>query len=103
MKRITWVGASACVLFASLSGCTATTLTAAGRGVSVEKADAKKECSEVGIISASSSNFVGETDANARNKLRNEAAERGANYVRLDTYAENGNGVRYTGTAYKCP
>lgn len=55
------------------------------------------------MVSDGSSNLVSGMEENVRNKLRNDAAERGANYIRLETHSSDGNGVRYTGTAFKCP
>jgi hypothetical protein len=54
------------------------------------------------IITASASN-TGNDDARVREKLRDQAAASGANYVRLDKLNDTGTLKEYTGTAFKCP
>jgi hypothetical protein len=86
------------VIIISLFGCGAS-LSEAGRGVKVMKADPPQGCVEVGSVdgSAKGPDHV----ERAKNAMRNEAAERGANYVRLETLnTEDGEAA---GTAYKCP
>jgi len=85
-----------------LSGCGATALTAGGQSVKVQKSDPPPGCEEVGFLEGRSSNLVANYKENARNKLRNQAAERGANYLRLESEVVTGNGVAYEATAYKC-
>jgi len=81
-------------------GCSAT--TAGGKNVRVQKANPPNSCEEISIITASASN-TGNDDQSARDQLRDRAAERGANYVRLDTLGGSSTIKEYTGTAYKCP
>lgn len=83
--------------------CSASTLTAGGQTVRVQKGDPPSDCEEVGFVEGASSNLVSNYKENARNKMRNEAAARGANYLRLESEVIDGNGVRYESTAFKCP
>jgi hypothetical protein len=64
------------------------------------KADPPTGCTEVGTVEGSETQIGGDADG-ARVELRNEAGEKGANYVRLDTADRGGRVI--TGTAYKCP
>ena len=85
------------VLAVSLGGCGGS-LSAAGTAVKVMKADPPADCTEVGVVSG---HAVGpDHRTKSRNKLRNEAAEKGGNYVRLETVAADGGEM---GTAFKCP
>ena len=97
MKRCLYV---ALVLFAF--GCSPSAATAGGKNVQVQMADPPESCEQISVISASASN-TGNDDKSAREKLRDRAAERGANYVRLDTLGGSSTLKEYTGTAYKCP
>jgi hypothetical protein len=93
---------SALLIFAT--GCAKPTkLNENGLAVKMGKNDPAKECQEIGFIKGNSSNFVKDYEENARNKMRNEAAVKGANYIRLETAHKDSNGVVYEGTAFKCP
>ena len=83
-------------------GCSPSAATAGGKNVQVQMADPPESCEQISVISASASN-TGNDDESAREKLRNRAAESGANYVRLDTLGGTSTLKEYTGTAYKCP
>jgi hypothetical protein len=76
--------------------------TTAGGNVRVETADPPPSCEQLSVISASASN-TGNDNASVREKLRERAAARGANYVRLDKQGGSSTIKEYTGTAYKCP
>ncbi len=66
------------------------------------KGDIPKECSEIGTLEGFWNGDGYEDSANgAKTQLRNEAATRGANIVRLDN--TNAAGTRFTGAAFKCP
>jgi hypothetical protein len=95
MKHLFSVG---CVLGVTLIGCGGGALTQAGSAVTLNKSDPASGCKEVGGVSGYT---IGPDyqDKN-KNKLRNEAAEKGANYVRLEQNDSDGNA---SGTAYKCP
>jgi hypothetical protein len=73
-------------------------LTQAGAAVTLNKADPPSGCSEAGGVSGYT---IGpEYQEKNKNKLRNEAATKGANYVRLEQNDSDGNA---SGTAYRCP
>ena len=73
-------------------------LTAAGAKVTLNKADPPPTCKEAGSVSGYT---IGpDYQEKNKNKLRNEAAEKGANFVRLEQNDSDGNAA---GTAYKCP
>ena len=76
--------------------------TTAGGNVRVETADPPPSCEQISIISASASNTENDV-ASVREQLRERAAARGANYVRLDKQDGSSTIKEYTGTAYKCP
>ena len=81
-----------------LVGCGGASLTQAGAKVMLNKSDPPAGCSEVAGVSAYT---IGPDYQNKnKNKLRNEAGEKGANYVRLEQNDSDGNA---SGTAYKCP
>jgi len=73
-------------------------LSQAGAQVKLMKNDPPPGCAEVGGVSGYT---VGPNyQERVKNKLRNDAADRGANYVRLETLTSDGNA---SGTAFKCP
>ena len=76
--------------------------TAGGKNVRVERAEPPANCEQISVISAYASN-TGNDDESVREKLRNQAAASGANYVRLDKLGGSNTLKEYTGTAYKCP
>lgn len=79
----------------SIAACATKELTTLGQKVKVAKAEPTKDCTEIAQVSANNQ------DAEVRNALlKNRAAEKGANYVRLDAVTNFG---EYTGTAFKCP
>lgn len=81
-----------------LAGCGGGSLTQAGALVKLNKADPPATCKEVGGVSAYT---IGpEYQEKNKNKLRNEAGEKGGNYVRMEQNDSDGNA---SGTAYKCP
>ncbi|MBS2018505.1 MAG: DUF4156 domain-containing protein [Deltaproteobacteria bacterium] len=83
---------------ASLTACGGGALTQAGAQVTLNKADPPKGCVEKGGVSGYT---IGpDYQERNKNKLRNEAAEKGANYVRLEQNDSDGNA---SGTAYSCP
>lgn len=85
-------------LLASLAACGGGALTQAGAQVTLNKADPPKGCVEKGGVSGYT---IGpDYQERNKNKLRNEAAEKGANYVRLEQNDSDGNA---SGTAYACP
>jgi hypothetical protein len=82
-----------CCLF--LAACS-TALTVQGQKVKVIKSDPPANCKEIGVVVGSNNNGNPEY---MNNDLRNNAAEKGANVVRLDTAYL----TKISGTAFKCP
>ncbi len=66
--------------------------------ISREKAD--KDCDEIGKLEGRSDSKIPKQDE-ALADLRQEAANKGANYVMVKEYSSMGNSV--SGIAYKCP
>ncbi len=91
-----------CVILVSALLGFACSPAATGGNVRVESADPPPSCEQISIITASGSN-TGDDDATVRQKLRERAAARGANYVRLDKLGGSSTLKEYTGTAYRCP
>ncbi len=82
-------------------GCGAAVLTPGGAEVRLMKADPPGRCKDVGTITGQG---FGDDDENAKIAMRNAAAKRGANYVRLDSVEPSDSGpTRYAGTAFDCP
>lgn len=92
------------VFCAGMLGCAAysqyrSPLSTEGQGVKLIKSDPDNNCTEAGSVIGR-----GITDEFSKNSIRNEAASRGANLVRLETVKTGeGVGVIYSGTAFKCP
>jgi len=86
------------LLAAPLVACGGGSLTQAGAQVKLMKADPPAGCKERGGVS---SYTIGpDYQEKNKNKLRNEAAEKGANYVRLEQNDSDGNA---SGTSFTCP
>lgn len=84
----------------TIFSCASTELTEGGRDVQVMKNDPPKGCKEIGIVT-SDGGGLGSNDLEARRtRLKNNVAEKGGNYVRMD---ETGFAGKLIGTAYKCP
>ena len=66
--------------------------------VSREKAD--EDCEELGKVRGTTSSVKG-TAEEALADMKQEAADKGANYVMVEQYS--GNKTSVTGLAYKCP
>jgi len=73
-----------------------TPLTVGGRGVRVVKSDLPLMCEDLGTVESADP-----SPDDTRNEIRNDAAEMGANFVRLDSTTAAGYGL--IGTAYRCP
>lgn len=66
--------------------------------MTLNKGDPPAGCAEAGGVSGYT---IGpDYQEKNKNKLRNEAATKGANYVRLEQNDSDGNA---SGTAYRCP
>jgi hypothetical protein len=82
-------------------GCAPAALTPGGAQVKLMKADPPADCEDIGSVSGQG--FGGDDD-DAKIAMRNAAATRGANYVRLDSVKTSKSGpAQYAGTAFRCP
>lgn len=86
-------------------GC-GTSLSTAGQNVRVGKAPPHANCRELGIVYGSGgggayTSTEGKVES-AHNELRNKAAEKGGNFVVLDTSSADINGVTISGRAFSC-
>jgi hypothetical protein len=76
-------------------GCSPVALTEAGKNVRTITSDPPATCEDIGTV-------YGRGDSEEiKNGMRNEAAEKGANYVRMETY--NPMTAGGSGTAFRCP
>ena len=99
------------VLVAGVAGCSLygmgsmPVLSDKGKDVKMSRDNAAAGCQEIGPVTGSGSGVMskGHSEAieAARINIRNEAAAKGANYVRVET-AQGSIGLEM-GTAYKCP
>ena len=81
-----------------LMACGGGALTQAGAQVQLMKGDPPPTCKEVGSVSGYT---IGpDYQEKNKNKLRNEAAAKNGNFVRLEQNDSDGNAA---GTAYRCP
>jgi hypothetical protein len=87
------------LLLVMLAGCGGS-LSEAGAGVKIIHGEAPPNCTEVGPVVGSL--YRRDRVELAKNKMRNEAAEKGANCVRLEG-VNGAYGSSANGTAFKCP
>jgi hypothetical protein len=80
------------------TGACAPKLSIKGQAVKIAKAEPPQGCKDVGVVSAPS--YVSGLEERTYTTLKNEAAEKGGNYVRLDSVNSAG---QYTATVFKCP
>jgi hypothetical protein len=86
-----------CFGFIAAIGCGTATLTPEAASVKLMKSDPPANCTEVGSVSAYR---IGPSyQDKLKNALREDAAKKGGNYVRLESLTSDGNAA---GTAYKC-
>ena len=95
MNRTTYLIFS---LLVGIGGACAPKLSVNGQLVKIAKAEPPQGCTEVGMVSAPS--YVSGLEERTYTTLKNAAAEKGGNYVRLDSINSAG---QYTATAFKCP
>jgi hypothetical protein len=97
--------ALACALGVATVGC-GTDLTAAGRRVRVGKAPPHPKCEELGIVHGSGGGGMYTTSEDkmegAQNELRNQAAEKGGNFVVMDVAGSDMSGMTISGRAFSC-
>jgi hypothetical protein len=96
----------ACVLVSLATPACAVELTDAGKMVNVGKAEPQSGCKDLGTVygTGSGGGYTSSEDKmrSARNDIRNNAAERGANYVSLDALGSDVSGMTLSGKAYAC-
>ena len=80
-----------------VSGCGTVSLTEAGSGVRLMKNDPPMECKQLEDIQVEADDLAG-----AKNELRNQAAEKNADYVRLDHVGMDGGDAIATGSLFQC-
>lgn len=86
-------------VFALFSACTTPALNPAATNVKIMKSDPPAGCQDLGGVD-SVGEMTEKTGAEfARIRIRNKAAEKGANYVRIDAATND----TLSGTMYKCP
>lgn len=90
--------ASICIL--SLANCSSRSVLPDKAEIKVSRNDADKDCREIGVISGTTLSTKG-TEEQALEDLKQVAANKGANYVKIQQYSAQGTTV--TGTAYDCP
>lgn len=86
-----------------LSGCSMTSKMSElpdEDNVKTSRHKADKDCEELGKVRGTSTSLKG-TAEQALADLKQEAANKGANYVEIKQYSDNKTSV--TGLAYKCP
>lgn len=79
------------------AGCGTTQLTDQGMNVRLMRGDPPQDCKQYVELYVEENNLAG-----AKNELRNEAAEQGANYVRLDALEYFRGDAIASGSSYKC-
>lgn len=87
------------ILAFGLAACASRSITPESKEVKVSRNTADKDCREVGTISGTTASAKG-TREQALEDLKQEAANKGANYVMVKEYSAYGTTV--TGVAYEC-
>jgi hypothetical protein len=82
-----------------LSACASRSVMPDKREVKVSRDEPGKDCKELGKLTGTSTSKKG-TREQAHEDLKQEAANKGANYVMVKQYSDNGTAV--TGIAYEC-
>ena len=86
--------------FFLVGACSSQSLTPQTSDVKASQEAPPSNCVEVSKVTGSTSSAKGTPD-DALDDLKKDAANRGANYVKIGEYSSYGTAV--TGTAYKCP
>lgn len=92
-----------CALAAALlmvTGCKSHEILPEKVKVEVSRDEADKDCKLIGPVTGSVTT-IGGTSEEALEKLKTDAARKGANYVHYETASATGSGLK--GTAYFCP
>lgn len=97
-----WLVSIASLLFVGLglSACKSRSVLPDTREVKVSRDTAGSDCREIGPINGTTASVKG-TPEQALEDLKKEAANKGANYVRIKQYSAYGTSV--VGIAYECP
>ena len=89
------------VLFAGgLGACSSMSTLPDEENVTVSREKAKDQCEEIGKVRGSTSSIKGKAEE-ALADMKQEAANKGANYVQVMQYSAQQTSV--TGLAYRCP
>ncbi|MCB0391701.1 MAG: DUF4156 domain-containing protein [Bdellovibrionales bacterium] len=83
-----------------LAGCTSQSVLPDKEGVKVSREAPDKDCKELGTVRGNSISAKGSREE-VLEDMKQEAANKGANYVVVKQYSDNGTSV--TGIAYQCP
>jgi hypothetical protein len=81
-------------------GCSSKSLTPEPKEVKMSRESANSECKELGRVTGTTMTAQG-TSKEALDDMQNDAAKRGANYVKIEQYS--GSGTSVVGVAYLCP
>ena len=87
------------ILLAFTFGCASQSIMPEKDDVKVSRDKADKECTSLGKITGRAAGIKG-TREQALEDLKQEAANKGANYIQIQQYSSQGTSV--TGLAYKC-
>lgn len=82
------------------SGCGSDPVLPESEAVKASRAQPKAECTSLGIMKGVTRSAKG-TAAEALEDLKQEVADKGGNYVRVEEYS--GHQTAVTGEAFKCP
>ena len=100
MKKIFLLFAVPTLMASGLVACSHESLTPQSSDVKASKENPSGDCREISKVTGSTMTAHG-TAEQALEDMKKDAANRGANYVRIDQYSAYGTGV--TGTAFRCP
>lgn len=89
--------AAACVM---ISACSTQAVTPDAKDVKVSRAEPHKDCKMISKVSGTTSSAKAKPE-DALKDMTQEAANKGANYLRVLEYSAYGTSV--TGVAYECP
>ncbi|MDZ4675962.1 MAG: hypothetical protein SGI74_00500 [Oligoflexia bacterium] len=84
----------------SFVGCSSKSLTPDVREVKMSRENPDSECKELGRVSGTTMTAQG-TSEEALADMQDDAAKKGANFVKIGQYSGSGTGV--IGVAYDCP
>lgn len=88
------------LMMLTVAGCRSRSLLADAKDVQVSRAEAGKDCHEIGPLTGTTTSAKG-TQEQALEDLKKEVANKGGNYVQVKEYSSYGTSV--TGIAFECP